>query len=492
MSRLAQSRAKWKEKAIIRGKENREHRRSDQIKDAKIISLENRLHEALEKIAGLNNGLQKLLASKNPPTRIDSIIVCIHLIIFARISFRSVPRVLQSINWQGWIPSFSSAINWLCRLGLQKMRTASKLLGPWIAIIDMTLDIAFKKALVVLRVPLKVFFDKRDALSLSDVSCVGMAIRKEWNGDSVSQSLLDILGDDESLKAIIKDSGSDLTKGVNLWRDGRRAGHVYVISDLGHEVANALKADFNEKLKFSEITGTIKSGASKLYQSNLSFLAPPKIRTKGRFMSISRLARWFDKMRDVLGGPGRAKKGSFVEQVRTLFGGLGPLHYDLDQLSERSLKLAEVMEILKNKGLNQETYRESMNIVETLPPRTQARKRLRRWLRTHLAVQARLSIGQTPLPISSDIIESLFGSFKGFIARNSKAELNHLALCIPALCGPTTDSEIYASQQTISQKDIQTWVENNIGVTSLSRRRKFLKGELDGDSMQIPGDTMSA
>lgn len=470
-----------------RGRENRILRRQALSKDIRYSCLEAQLANKTKAIEDLDRRLRIAEAHPLVRTRVETVVLCVQLIVFARISFRAIPRVLHSINWPGWIPCFSSAINWICRLGLKKLIDASNHCGPWIAIVDMTLDIAFKKALVVLRVPLKIYLERKDALCLSDVSCVGMLIQSQWDGERVGLALQAIVGDGKDLKAIIRDSGSDLTKGVNLWRDRYSAEHVAVINDLGHEVANALKADFNEKIKFSELTGSIKSGATKLFQSKYAFLAPPKIRTQGRFMSISRLAKWFDKMRNVLGGPGRAKKGSLVDDVRNLFGGLGHLHYALDQLSERSLKLAEVMEILKNRGLNQETYRESMRLVESIPLRCHSRKRIRRWLRTHLALQARLSIGQTPLPISSDIIESLFGTFKNLLARNPKAEFNQLVLCIPALCGHVTESEIRESQQRISQKQMQDWVKENIGVTSMSLRRKFLKGDSFEERLPNPG-----
>lgn len=492
MSSIAQSRSNWKKKAIVRGHQNRIQQRALLARDRKIESIETKLYESLQANADLNAKLEKVQRLKNPPARIDTVIICIQLFIFARISFRSIPRVLRSIGWLGWIPSIPSPINWICRLGLHKIREAAKQQGSWIAIIDMTVDISYKKALVVLRIPLKVFAERKTALTLNDVHCVGLSIKKEWNGETVAQALLDIIGDGKDLKAIIKDNGPDLSKGVEIWGEQHSSSHVSIISDLGHEVANALKADFDDKIKFTEVTASIKSGATKLFQSRLAFLAPPKIRTKGRYMSISRLAKWFDKIREVLGGPGRAAKGSLIEQVRDLFGGLGHIHYVLDQLSERSIKLAEVMEILKNKGINQKTYREAMAIVESLPPRSQSRVRIRRWLRTHLALQARLSIGQTPLPISSDILESVFGSFKNFIARNPKAELNQLVLGIPALCGPTTTADIYASQQTVSHKEMREWVSKNIGTTSMSRRRNFFQGKIGEDWLPVPGDPLSA
>jgi hypothetical protein len=88
------------------------------------------------------------------------------------------------------------------------------------------------------------------------------------------------------------------------------------------------------------------------------------------------------------------------------------------------------------KGLNRESYQEAREILEKLPKRSESYKRISRWMTRHLHIQCRLGIAQTPLPVSSDIIESLFGIFKTFLARNPKAEMNHLVLGIAVLCGP--------------------------------------------------------
>ena len=97
---------------------------------------------------------------------------------------------------------------------------------------------------------------------------------------------------------------------MDLWKDSQERKDVFTISDLSHEVANALKADFKEKNSFKSITRKLKDNATKIFQSKLAYLAPPKLRAKGRFMGISRLGRWLEKVQELLGGPGRVTEGS--------------------------------------------------------------------------------------------------------------------------------------------------------------------------------------
>jgi hypothetical protein len=42
----------------------------------------------------------------------------------------------------------------------------------------------------------------------------------------------------------------------------------------------------------------LREGATKLRQTDLAFLIPPKLRKKGRFQAISRLNNWSKKLID--------------------------------------------------------------------------------------------------------------------------------------------------------------------------------------------------
>lgn len=478
MNRKDLSRENWKKKAMDRGQTIRNKNRQEKAREAYISKIESKLQQAEEKIRALEAMQKKGLPDTGVYSRSAVIFLCVNIYLFGRISFSSIPRVLSQLSLGSWIPSPKGIRDWVCKLGLRNLNIARKHSGDWLAIVDISIDIAYKKVLMVLRVPVEALATGT-AMTLKDVMCVGLEVKESWNGESIHEALGRTFGDATGLLAVIKDGGTDLEKGVRLWRNDHKAKGlptVFIISDISHFVANLLKAEFSKQLNFSDISGTVKGCLSKLYQSKFSFLAPPKIRTKARFMSISRLARWFDRMREVLGGPGRAPHGSLLEELRSIVGGLGPMSYILDKFSAACLTLTEAMEILKNRGLNPSTYCEVMKIVETLPIRSKARINFERWLNTHLAIQKRLSIGQSGLLVTSDIIEMLFGVYKDMVARSSKAELTRSILCIPALCGTITDEKIRESRESITHKDLDQWTKSHIGVTNATKRKRFFDG----------------
>ena len=163
-------------------------------------------------------------------------------------SFRSVPRVLGLLNREtflglDWVPHFTSVINWTLRLGLGLLKQVAPITTPWLAIIDHSIDIGTKKALVVLRVPLTALAMRGSAICLEDCECVGLKISERVNGETVAADLESIFAQAGLPAAIVKDGDYTLNKGVRLWQ-GRRDTIIPVIYDIGHAAANALKREF--------------------------------------------------------------------------------------------------------------------------------------------------------------------------------------------------------------------------------------------------------
>jgi hypothetical protein len=218
----------------------------------------------------------------------------------------------------------------------------------------------------------------------------------------------------------------------------------------------------------------LKSGAAKLRQSDLAYLTPPQIRTKGRFQSITRVAEWASKILSLLGGPGRTKEGSLGDRLRGFLPDFSLHRSFIECFATTAEVVAKVLEILKHKGINQKTYRECRNLLESLPKRSKVKKRLMKWLNKNLHIQCRMGIGQTSLLVSSDVIETLFGKFKVTLQRSNKAEFNRIVLSIPALCGKINENQISNLLSNVSHIDLQHWEDTTIKASQAKSRREVL------------------
>lgn len=362
---------------------------------------------------------------------------------------------------------------------------------PWVAIIDASIDVAVQKVLVILRVPVAALQARGSAVTLQDAECIGISIADTWTGESVSRFLQETFERSGDPVAIIKDGGSDLNKGVNLLNAARKI-TIPVIEDLGHFAANALKAQYSTLLTFKNFLALICKAAAKLRQSDLAFLTPPKLRSKGRFQNITKLANWAALILPLLGAPGRVSSLSLAARLRAFIPRLACYRIFLEAFSKTCHIVSEFLALMKNKGLNRATYFIALAKLQELPEDSVVRKRLLGWLERQIKTQASLKIGDTPLLVSSDIIESLFGKFKLLVARNPKAEFNRIVLSIVTLCGNPSGEAISMALRDVKQSDLDHWTEKNIKTSQCQLRRAFYRGKLHPNMSSKAGEILFA
>ena len=176
-------------------------------------------------------------------------------------------------------------------------------------------------------------------------------------------------------------------------------------------------------------------------------------------------------MLDVLAVKGRAKKGSVLEKLRQALPGFNSLRPFIEQFAKTAQVTSEVMRILKNNGLEQNSYQQCCQLANRLPKYSKVKKHLLLWLQDHIQIQQQVT--NQPLLVSSDIIESLFGNFKHIMERSPQADMNRTTLLIPALCGSRDETTITRALFYASHKDLGDWEQKNISYTMRKRRRAF-------------------
>ena len=436
-------------------------------------------------------GVKKTLLTKHivEPATVSNIIdlkeadqtrvLCVLLTIQAVVSYRSVPRILELFSLRtplvvNWIPHFTSVINWSLRLGLGLLKQVKPITEPWLAIIDHSIDIGTKKVLVVLRVTPAALSKRGGAIRLEDCECIGLNVSEIVNGETISLELDTIFRQAGRPVAIIKDADATLQKGVRLWSE-QQAQAVPTIDDIGHTMANALKAQFEKAPAYKRFITLVSHGAKCLRQTDMAFIMPPKLRTKGRFQSISKIGKWGEKMLGVFAVKGCAAKGSQLDKLRTVFPDFIQMRGFIEGFAKTTTIVSQVMEILKNQGLDKTSYKKCYHLSTELPRNSKVKKRLQAWLKQNLKIQKQITT--LPLLVSSDIIESLFGNFKHIIERSPQADMNRTVLLIPALCGNLNEVVISQALHQASQRDLEQWEKDNIPYTVRKKRQQFFGNE---------------
>jgi hypothetical protein len=479
VSKLAHSRNNWKGKAKRRGSTIRDLRKASTAHKKRHARDEQKIRSLEDEVAALRQALSARGCPTESPDPIPYRTLCVLIVVCAIVSFRSVPRILQVfqplLRAAVRIPHFTSVIHWTLRVGIAIFNQVSTIADQWVAIIDCSIDIGTRKALVVLRVRLSALHHKQEAIGPRDCECIGLEISPTWNGPLVSAALGRIFERSGIPCAIVKDGGSDLNKGVKLFCADKPERNICTIDDAGHFAANALKAQFAKSRPFTAFLKIASQAAAKIRQTDLAWLLPPKLRTKGRFQGITELAKWARKILDLIGSKGNAEDKFDLGKVRKTFAGLAKLRSFLDRFCLTCSITEAFLALMKTRGLNDATYIEASAVLAKLPARSLVRIRLSTWLEKHIKIHRQLAMGQLPLVVSTDAIESLFGLFKTVVQRNPQAEINRLIYVLPLLCGNYSYSEIDRALNRCSHAEMLHQIEQTVPPTLRQQRTQQFK-----------------
>lgn len=376
-----------------------------------------------------------------------------------------------------WIPHFTSVVNWTYRIGKGLLDEVKKIDKKWIAIADHSIDIGTKQVFVVLRVELDIFLQREGAITLKDCECIGVKVSSKLTKENVAKDFKEIFDKAGEPVAIIKDNGSSLNCGLEIYNKKHKS-DIGTIEDITHVIANGLKKQFEKTKQYKEYMTMLSDGARKLRQTDLAFLIPSKLRTKGRFQAISRLNKWANKLieKKIFSKRGKAKKGSLLERLRVAFINFKSLEPFVKNFIKTTTITNKIMKLLKKKGLNISTYHQSIELLKKLPRNSKTRKTVRIWLEKHIKIQEKLT--PYPLPISSDIIESLFGKFKYSLERSPQSDMNRAVLLIPLLCGDLDKQKLLATLEKTKHKELKKWDEENIPYTVRKERLDFFNNNI--------------
>jgi hypothetical protein len=472
LSKMTHSRNQWKHKAKQRGDRDRYWRK--QL--ARISAERDRVTKALKETQAR---VQQLEAQANGLTtrpKVDVVYWALQLFLVAHIGFRAVSRVLSLLASALHIknaPCPQTIINWVIRLSIVRIEAARNLkrlsLSPvpftngLIWMLDISIGLGTGKILAVLAVPARHHELTPGALSLERVHCLGVAVAASWTGDTIAEWLKRLIAQMGRPVAYLKDGGSDLQKAVALLDEQGLSSPC--LDDISHAVAGMLKRLYQDHPTFATFVAACGRVSGKLKHTILACLAPPKVRTKARFMNVHRLFTWADRVLK-LSPPGGAKMGSTLAKLRACLDHLPACKALIKQFRADALGLMMCQKLLKSEGLSHDTRAQCEPLLDTMAS-SALRQEFRAYLDFELKTATTLGLDHIGLPISSDTIESLFGVAKHHGVGQTQ-DAARIALRLPALCGSPTREE---AQQVLAVS-VARQQELTAQVVSLTQQRR--------------------
>lgn len=406
----------------------------------------------------------------------DVVYLVLRLFFSARIGFRPIARVLSVLGPHLGLqktPCPQTVSNYVARLSIAKMNTFVQSVGnvnggvakKTIWLIDISIGLGSGKILSVLALDIEHHLKKEYAPGLADVQCVATAVADSWNGETIADFLRKVIANVGFCPiAFLKDGGTDLEKAILLLNE--KGSSFECIADISHKVANLFKHEYAQDPLFDTFISACGQVSKKLKQTVLACLAPPKVSIKARFMNLHRSIEWADKLLKHVPPSGKDEKPMLVK-LRASLDQLPACETFIKRFLRDAKPMLECQKILKQNGLNLETYAQCQKVIEVIPASSSIRIGFTDWAKSHLAISNKLELNQIGLPISTDVLESLFGVGKR-LGMGHVLDANRISAHLPALCGTLTkqDAQDVVDITVTKHKEV-------IGcVDSLSKQRR--------------------
>ena len=203
-----------------------------------------------------------------------------------------------------------------------------------------------------------------------------------------------------------------------------------------------------------------------------------KPREKARWLNLENNVLWAE---NILCGTiftpskrGRPSK-AFCQQrekFEDIFGWVKDFEKDLAKWRAFLNVLNEAKHEVKSNGLSQKTsgnFQEKMNRIDSQDSTT---KGLKNELINFFEEETKTFDSDKTWLGTSDIIELIFGKYKIFSEKTPMIEIGKAILTLPVLVSKVSHTEVKDAMESVSNRDLNEWIKNNLGESLFSKRKK--------------------
>lgn len=421
---------------------------------------------------------------------------CLLSVVRAHTSYRSA-LLLWEAHYGLATPCVETVRGWLLRLGLYLLQHLPQRRADWVWIIDHTLQWGTARCLVILGVTQAQLQHRGFRLSHEDVCVLALEVVTHSDGEVVQQQLAALAARVGTPRQIVSDHGADLAKGIRLFQQE----HPEVLDtyDVTHKMACLLKGLLEGDERWQAFVRQCAATSARVRQTVGSFLLPPTLRSKARYMNLEALLNWATRMQALRSPAGQARLAAALEMSvpaactwwQETFGWLEGFAADLETWLQYWELVGRAETLVRAEGLSATTgarYRLALPAPRGSDVRVPW---LAEQIENFLAAEGRkVPAGQAVLG-SSEVIESVFGSYKQYVERSVWSEVGSNVLLIPVLLVTLTTELLASALQAVRGKEVWAWCRQHLG-TSRQQRFRQVFGKTKDQPAPPAGDAAAS
>ena len=411
--------------------------------------------------------------------KVQTIQLSVQQVIEAGNSYRGVGTTMELLSQSFSIesPHYSSIRKWLGRIGLFELQRKKERREDWIFIVDLTLELGQKKALVVYGITEKLWQEKvleeERGLRHNDGEILEIEVTASATGERIEKTLEQLTQQVGIPRQIVADRGSNLKKGIELYQE--KYPEVIYTYDVTHGMSNLLKKELDSAQEYQNFLADCHQCRQELQQTELDFLMPPSQRSQCRYFNVERLVTWarnlldfplalffnlvpsieFERLKKRL----KDKFAWLINYQNSLF--LWQKMVQMTRSLEKQLKLLGLSQQSESQFLGNLS---NLGIPNELEP---FKQKILDYLKGEIN---RLENDRTLLA-TSDVLESIFSKYKRFSARCPLKDFRQMLLTIPLSTMNLTCDVVKQALETVSGTDLEQWLRQIFGQSTLSKRK---------------------
>ena len=387
-------------------------------------------------------------------------------------------KILSGVLSHG-LPTWTVIQNWILRFGLHQLLKPLPIRSDWIWVIDHTIEFGTKKCLVILAITREAFRNNNYNLRHVDMQVARINITEKATGEQVADVLKELKEEMGTPAQIVSDNGSNLKKGVRIFCEKTPTiVHTY---DITHKIAILLKHLLKEDQRWKLFTQRVSETKRRCVHTVFVSIAPKKPREKARWLNLEDNVLWAEKI--LLGTSftkfkrGRPSKRFHQqrEKFEEVFGWVKDFEKDLTNWRAFLTVLNEAKHEVKSNGLSRKTSKHFQKKIKTMDLQDSTVKELRDGLVRFFEEETKKFDSNKTWLGTSDIIESIFGKYKVFSEKTPMVEIGKTILTIPVLVSRVSHGEVKEAMESISNRDLNEWIKNNLGESLFSKRKKAFR-----------------
>lgn len=403
--------------------------------------------------------------------------------------FRAAARALRIVSEVipgGKFPSANGGQWWLLRLGLYELQRPKEKGDDWVWLIDHTIQTGNGKCFVVFAFRLSLWQARREQVLREDPDASFALQHHElavWQIERVDRSDGDIVRQQlESLSVstgivpccILCDQGADVRNGGNLFAAANDH-QTALVHDIAHATANALKRELSNDPQWQSFIDEANRLKTKVRQSPLAFLMPPELCNKARWMNLSALIQWSNKMSvflsDVPSGLSRASVTLDPQVAEQKISWLRNYEASIARWTTILGAITMILKFIRNHGYHRETpARLRVELASLLDgPAAGVFAEVLKFVE----IQSQAAGDQT-LPGSSEVLESLLGRGKQMMG-STKNGYTKSILGMAAAVTEKTSETIEHALASVKVKDVKAWLQRQLGISLQAQRIRGLQ-----------------